>query len=467
MLNLQDIFNKLENYVIIKFDKNLPKYNINDDVDILTSNIQKNKNIIINWYDKNTFLHKIININNHHIQLDLYKKEYVNKLHFRFDLFKKLHYTKFSLNDDIYRLILNNKIHNGIAYVPHLLDDLSLRYCEYIEYINIRPDKIKHLNYVNNYKESFYKITEGENNCKLNYKNITTMYNSIIVWGHGLEYILDILNTINNSINCTILNIKRGNINNYENFIKNIYKLEMVNSNHIFNKTQYLKSVKNEYFHILIKNYGSNIKEYGEGTFKVWADVNLVNLKWKLREMYNPKFKDSNLQPSKNLSPGISHNHIIHVTDSNEECLNVTKFLLNRKHDEFEDKIINSLFFPWHIPISKNIQIKKINIDKLTIRLANEHNNYKLIESPHYKYICNDKIPYINYYSKYMGIYLQDNHTPQQFDKLIENFNPNTYNSEENRLIIINNKFLVLDGLHRLSILKKNKINEINVLIIL
>ena len=75
MLNLQDIFNKLEDYVIIKFDKNLPKYNINDDVDILTSNIQKNKNIIIDWYDKNIFLHKIININNFHIQLDLYKKE--------------------------------------------------------------------------------------------------------------------------------------------------------------------------------------------------------------------------------------------------------------------------------------------------------------------------------------------------------------------------------------------------------
>ena len=48
MLNLQDIFNKLEDYVVIKFDKNLPKYNINDDVDILTNNIHKNKNIIIN-----------------------------------------------------------------------------------------------------------------------------------------------------------------------------------------------------------------------------------------------------------------------------------------------------------------------------------------------------------------------------------------------------------------------------------
>tara|TARA_B100000035_G_C21036396_1_gene571188 strand:- start:1398 stop:2798 length:1401 start_codon:yes stop_codon:yes gene_type:complete len=464
MINLQDIFNKLEDYVIIKFDKNLPKYNINDDVDILTSNIQKNKNIIINWYDKNVFFHKIININNFHIQLDLYKKEDINKLHFRFDLFEKLHYTKFSLNDNIYPLILHNKIHNGISYVPSLLDDLSLRYCEYIEYINIRPDKIKHLNYVNNYKEQFYRINKGENDCKLNYKNTTPMYNSIIVWGHGIEYILDIINTISNNINCTILNIKRGSINNYENFIENIYKLEMVNSNHIFSKTQYLKSVKNEYFHILIKNNGSNIKQYGEGTFKVFADENIVNLKWKLREKYNPKLKDTNLQPSKNLPAGISHNHIIHITDSNEECIEVCKFVLNKNPQEFENKIVNNINIPWHLGIPKIMKKININIDKLYIRLSNDPNNYKIINSPHYKYVCNDRNAYINYYNKYIGIYLQDNHTPQQFDKLIENFNPNTYNLEERRLILINNNFQVYDGVHRLSILKKNNIDNINVI---
>lgn len=65
-----------------------------------------------------------------------------------------------------------------------------------------------------------------------------------------------------------------------------------------------------------------------------------------------------------------------------------------------------------------------------------------------------------------MGIYLQDNHTPKQFDKLIEKFNPNTYNFEERRLIIINNNFQVCDGVHRLSILKKNNIVNINVIMI-
>tara|TARA_B110000259_G_scaffold164860_1_gene191240 strand:- start:2241 stop:3644 length:1404 start_codon:yes stop_codon:yes gene_type:complete len=462
MLNLQDIFKKLEDYVIIKFDKNLPKYNINDDVDILTSNIQKNKNIIINWYDKNIFLHKIININNFHIQLDLYKKEQDNTLHFRFDLFEKLHYTKFSLHNDIYPLILYNKLHNGISYVPCLSDDLSLRYCEYIEYIDIRPDKIKHLNYVNNYNENFYRINKGEHDCKLNYKNTSVMYNSIIVWGHGIEYILDILNNIINTINCEILNIKKGNINDYEHFIKNVYKLEIVNSNHIYGKTKYLKSIKNEYIHILIRNNGANIKEYGEGTFKVFADENIVNFKWKLREKYNPKLIDSNLQPSKNLPPGISHNHIIHITDSNEECIEVCKFVLNKNPKEFENKKIGNIYIPWHIRLPKTFKKKTVKIDKIFVTLANDKNKYKISDTPHYKYLNNDKEAYLNYYKKYMGIYIQDNHIPEMFDKLINNFNPNTYNLEDSRLIIILNNS-VMDGCHRLAILQKNNITNINV----
>jgi hypothetical protein len=232
--------------------------------------------------------------------------------------------------------------------------------------------------------------------------------------------IIEILNNINNNDNLLVLNIKKFN---------NI-------------------------IHILIKN-NSSIN-----------DENIVNLKWKLREKYNPKLKDTNLQTSKNLPPGISHNHIIHITDSNEECIEVCKFVLNKIPQEFENKIVNNIYIPWHLGIPKIMKKININIDKLYIRLTNDPNNYKIINSPHYKYVCNDRNAYINYYSKYMGIYLQDNHTPQEFDKLIANFNPNTYNLEGSRLILINNNLQVCDGLHRLSILKKNNIDNINVIMI-
>ena len=155
---------------------------------------------------------------------------------------------------------------------------------------------------------------------------------------------------------------------------------------------------------------------------------------------------------------------LVPIPSGTDMCINRTFVAMITELGNCADMMFSGHTALAYITTPKNIRIGKINIDELTIRLANDHNNYKIIESPHYKYVCNDKIPYIDYYTKYMGFYLQDNHTPLQFDKLIENFNPITYNSEENRLIIINNKFQVYDGVHRLSILKKNKINNINVL---
>jgi hypothetical protein len=238
--------------------------------------------------------------------------------------------------------------------------------------------------------------------------------------------------------------------------LNNLNIIEILDNININNDLLVLnvKKFANTNTHILIKNNSYTNYE------------NIVNLKWHLRKKYNPKFNDNSLQPSKKLPPGISHNHIIHITDSNEECIEVCKFILDKNPKEFENKIINNINIPWHLGVPKNMKKMNINIDKLYIRLANDSTNYKIIDSPHYKYVCNNKIPYINYYSKYIGIYLQDNHTPQQFDKLIESFNYDTYNFEETRLIIINNKFQVCDGSHRISILKKHNINNINVIVI-
>ena len=460
-INLKEIFDRLYNYVIIKFNNTLPLFKINDDIDILTSDIYLNKNIIINWYNKKIFTHKIIKINNSHIQLDLIKIG-EKKLTIRFDLFEKIYYTKFSIDDNIYKLILQNKIYNGVAYIPSLLDDLTLRYCEYVEYIDKRKDKIKHLNYVNNFKESFYKIKVGEKKSKLNYKNINTIYNSIIIWGHGIQYIQEIIHNLIENINCYILNIKKNNIDNIDDFIKKCYKLEMINSNHIHNKTKYLKNVDNKYIHILIKNYGAKFKTYGSGTYAVIADENLVKWKWDIREKYNPKSNNIHIKP---LPPNITHNHIIHITDSDKETEYLCNVILNNKPSFFENKIINNIFIPWHINIINNIKIEIVDINILYVNLVHIK-KCKIIDTPHYKYVNDDKKSYIDYYNKYIGTYLQDNHCTLQFDKLITIFKPEQYNFEESRLIITNKNYIVCDGLHRLAILKKNNINKIKIAVI-
>jgi hypothetical protein len=457
-IDVKYIFNNLYDYVVIKYRDTLPKYHENEDIDILTSNIQKNLNILINIYDKQKFKHKIITINEYHIQFDLIKhKQRILK----FDLYEKLDYKNFSIDENIYRLILKNKIHNNIAYIPSLLDDLSLRYCEYIEYENVER-KQKHLHYVSKFKENFYKIKKGEHKSKLNYFNISTMYNSIIIWGHGIEYMDNIINSLKDNIDCDILNIKKIAVVNINDFINNCYKLEMINKNHIIAKTNYLKKVEPNVIHVLIKNYGVKYKTYGSGSFKVISDENIVNWKWKIREKFNPKQENFKKEP---LSKGISHNHVIHLTDTTEECNELCKYCLNKLPNNFENVFKYNIYIPWHLSVKiKNITVDKINIDDIKVNVINIGKT-KIIDSPVYQYIIGNKEPYIKYWNNNKGNKLQDDHSPKTFDKLINTFKPEQYNYNDKNLIIITPNLIVIDGHHRISILKHAQINNIKVAI--
>jgi len=332
-----------------------------------------------------------------------------------------------------------------------------LRYCEYIEYKNIKK-KQKHLVYVNKFKDNFYRVKKGEYKSKFNYFNTSTMYNSIIIWGHGIEYMDDIIDSLRNNIDCDILNIKQISVNNINDFIKNCYKLEMINKNHIVAKTNYLKKVKPNVIHILIKNYGVKYKKYGSGTFEVISDENLVNWKWKIREKFNPKQKNFRRKP---LSRGISHNHVIHLTDTTEECNELSKYCLNNLPNYFENKF-KIVYIPWHLSDRKKITINKKNINDIKVKVIGA-GKVNIIDSPVYQYVIGNKTPYINYWNKNKGKKLQDVHTPKNFDNLINTFKPDKYNYNDKNLIIVTSDLIVLDGHHRISILKHAGINNIKV----
>ena len=459
-----EVFYSLKDYIIVKMNNSLPyTYKINEDLDIFTKNLNENIDIIVQLYDKNIFRHTITMVSKNHAHLDLFKHR-ESFLHFRFDIFDKFEFSKFSLDASIGDFLLKNKTRNCRgAYVPCLKDDLSLRYCEYIEY----PQKIKHLNYVNNFSDiDFHRVLVNEKKSLLNYSMIEPVYLNVVVWGHGIQYITDILNIIMTDIDCDILNITKHEFNNVEQIINKCYKLEMINSSHIMNKTKYLNSVKKEFIFILLKILTPKNKIYGTGDFKIIADENMVNCKWKIREKYNPRNVNVNKPP---LTKGITHEHVIHVTDNNEETTYLTHAFLNKYPKMYEDYDLElnnvNIKIPWHIQKPKKAHVKNINIKTLYANIINKKNCI-IEDTPHYKYVTGDTKSYSDYYSKYLGKYLQDNHTTMSFDKLIKNFNIEEYKNQQDRLIIINKDNVVIDGLHRLSILKyDNNIENINVVV--
>ena len=169
-VDFKNIFHDLidEYYCIIKLPFEFPRYNEGSDLDILCFDINETSNKII------SHIHKLVNSSvivevqegKNKIQIDILEN---SKIHFRFDLYGKLpSYKNILIKDSLFSSVIENsitiEIENFKIKVPNHIDEAILRYIEFHEFFSSRPDKLKHIEYIeiliknNSLKiEDFYK----------------------------------------------------------------------------------------------------------------------------------------------------------------------------------------------------------------------------------------------------------------------------------------------------------------------
>lgn len=145
-----------EKYVIVK-KSNIPDYYSGSDVDIFCLNLSalaKKILIIGNSYLDKEFEISVQSKKNTHINIDFILN---GNIEFRFDLYGELpQYKRINIKRTFFKNVIYNAIpvniltnnYNYNIFVPSQIDELIIRYIEYIEYYEIRPDKIKHLQYI-------------------------------------------------------------------------------------------------------------------------------------------------------------------------------------------------------------------------------------------------------------------------------------------------------------------------------
>jgi hypothetical protein len=159
-LNLKDFFQQISNtpYVIVRgLPDGILDYRQGSDIDIFCYDkdfLGQELLKFSNDYVRDGFHLEVDNVNYDHTHVDFVRD---GKLELRFDLYGELpKYKKSNVNNCLFFSIIENAQTVEASFrndtvsiqIPSEIDDLLLRYLEYIEYYEQRPDKVKHLDYI-------------------------------------------------------------------------------------------------------------------------------------------------------------------------------------------------------------------------------------------------------------------------------------------------------------------------------
>jgi len=250
-----------------------------------------------------------------------------------------------------------------------------------------------------------------------------TRYDSFIVWGHGIPYLSEMMTVLRAKFK--IILIHRHTITDMAKFVDDIYACDSYPLRHLRNKTRYLLSTPMEAYFILVKNSNVNEKLVGKGKWRKPQCEYVQGVKKALRARYNPGSKPEH--------------HVIHGTDYETQVHHLLK-VFGLKPLAYYTRNEGSPF-PWHIA-QKPYDGVAVEIDSLYSTIISQ-GKVRVKDTPHYKYTTGSREEYTEYFNKYRGRQLKEDHFTERFDELmdVDTFYP----------IIIKGD-LILDGLHRSAI---------------
>jgi len=272
-------------------------------------------------------------------------------------------------------------------------------------------------------------------------------FDSILIWGHGMQYFDEILNDIRDNDNFKIIKIQKHKPKNIKHFVKEMYSFDYAPFWHLKAKTKYLMSTPNEVCFIFVENFNPDEDFLDEGDFRHPESMRLKTFKEKLRDKYNPYDNGKR-----------SHNHVIHATDCQEQTSHMLNYLgYNEGVDLFRnnDSVIDC---PYYLKGITEVCFKQLDIRKLYCNIiigeswdVFDTSIIPVKESPQYLGLTQDMSIYDSYIRKYLGGPLQEDYNLSRYKKLSENFEylSPPYSTSFVLVKEVDGNHVILDGVHR------------------
>lgn len=273
-------------------------------------------------------------------------------------------------------------------------------------------------------------------------------YDSIIIWGHGLQYKDDILDMVRETDGFEIVRIVKHKPKNMKRFVNQVYSYDYAPLAHLKSKIKYLQSVEPCLLCVIVKNKLPDIDILGEGKFRHRESLKLKQLKTEIRERFNP------------YENGVmTHDHVIHATDNEEQTFHILRAIGDIDISKYYTKNLYSL--PFFLGKQDKYSIVELDFEQLLCGQASGDSDsfaithFPIEDSVQYKALSDGSEAYKQYVSKYLGTALKSDYNVDKFLSLTDDFKYLSTGFENSYVTvrqIKENKYLIVDGLHRASI---------------
>jgi len=164
LLDLGVFLDGQDDYVILKLPAGFPNYRDHSDLDILCKDRDRLRRHILQVgkaYEDRGFRIEVTE-DGRNLHVDFFAPG-AERLNFRFDLIDRLSYTKFGVAPKYTGVVLQSarrmNAEGVTVFVPGFEHDLALRFLEFVEHYETRPDKIKHWEYIKaHYRPDFVNV---------------------------------------------------------------------------------------------------------------------------------------------------------------------------------------------------------------------------------------------------------------------------------------------------------------------
>lgn len=292
---------------------------------------------------------------------------------------------------------------------------------------------------------------------------IKPTYGYFLIWGHGLVYRDNVLQMLRQVKNIDVLWIQNHGPSNIKKFINIIYAYNYVPVSHLREKTKYLLHVPPEVIFIFFKNNNPDERFIGEGQYTHTECVKIKKLKEQIRHLYNPREDNKR-----------SEHHIIHASDNERQVEHVLKYLGYKGIEFLRNRPNRSIRLTPFLPVFSSFTIRLVNSAQLYCNILQgtmkefSLKKVKIKQTPHYACLLGNTDLYDQYRNRFLGGPLQCDYSIDKFYTLSKEMRylrspyATSYIVTEE---FETNKYLIIDGLHRASILLFNKNNNFPILV--